>query len=426
LSARDEADREQRLLLSVDAPPRAAVLVVGLGSAQLVAWGALYYAIAVLAEPMRVALGVSRSQVFGAFTWSMLVSGALAPWAGRRLDRYGGRAVLASGALVGALGFAVLAHAQSFAALVAGWSLNGIAMALCLYDTCFAAVGQVAPRAYRPVLTGVSLIAGFASTVAWPLSHHLLHTLGWRGVCEVYAGALLACAPLYLATLPAAGHVTRRSAQSLAAVPPAVDDRARRTARVLSWAFAGAALISAALSAHLVGILQAFALPDGEAVWIAASIGVLQVLGRVIELLFGDRHSPTRVGLFTFAGLLAATLLLLIANAQPSFVFAFALLYGIANGVLTIAKATLPVEMFGTAEIGALLGTFGAPSLVARALAPLGFALLASSTGTFGALVALASVGLAALGAYLLATRPARPPGQLPRQSTRMRRPNQA
>jgi MFS family permease len=408
LSAGSDAQGELGLLrLNAPERPRAAMLIAGLGSAQLIAWGALYYAIAVLGEPMRLELGVSRSHVYGAFAWSMLVSGVLAPWAGRRLDRHGGRAVLVASALTGALGFAILAQAQSFASFVIGWSFNGVAMALGLYDTCFAAVGQVAPRAYRKVLTGVTLIAGFASTVSWPLSHQLLPAIGWRGVCELYAAGLLACAPLYLVTLPAFRPAAPRhpAHPAVALVRPHVDHAVRRRARVLSWAFAGAALIGAAISAHLVGILQALALPVGQAVWVAASIGVLQVIGRVVELLFGARHPPARVGLITFVGLFAATLLLLAASVQPALVFGFALLYGVANGMLTIAKATLPVEMFGTHEIGALLGTFGAPSLVARALAPLGFALLASWAGTFAALSAMASVGLAALGAYVLALR---------------------
>ncbi|HMI91936.1 MAG TPA: MFS transporter, partial [Polyangiales bacterium] len=387
---------------------RSGRLIAGLGSAQLLAWGALYYAIAVIAEPMRLELGLSRSHVFGAFAWSVLVSGVLAPWAGRRLDRHGGRAVLVVGAIAGALGFTILAHAQSFGGLVVAWSLNGVAMAFGLYDTCFAAVGQVAPGAYRPVLTGVTLIAGFASTVSWPLSHHLLHAIGWRGVCEVYSAGLLACAPLYLATLPAFRPSTagRPAQPAVAHVPSHVNHAMGGRARVLAWAFAGAASIGAVISAHLVGILQALALPADRALWLASSIGVLQVLGRAIELLFGARHTPTRIGLFTFVGLFAATGLLLAASVQPSFAFGFALLYGVANGVLTIAKATLPVEMFGTREIGALLGTFGAPSLFARALAPLGYAMLASSAGTFGALSAMAMVALAALAAYVFATAP--------------------
>ena len=175
---------------------RSGTLVAGLGSAQLVAWGSLYYAIAVLGEPMRLELDVASVHAFGAFSWSLVVAGVLAPTAGRILDRHGGRTVLIASALLGALGFLVLAHARSLPWIVVAWSVNGAAMALGLYDTCFAAIGQVKPRAYRFVVTGVTLIAGFASTVAWPLSHYLLGAIGWRGVCQAYALALLLCAPL--------------------------------------------------------------------------------------------------------------------------------------------------------------------------------------------------------------------------------------
>jgi len=377
--------------------------VAGLGSAQLIAWGSLYYAIAVLGEPMRLDLGIASSHVFGAFSWSLVIAGVLAPTAGRILDRYGGRTVLVASALLGAVGFLVLAQARSLPWIVVGWSINGTAMALGLYDACFAAIGQVEPRRYRIVVTGVTLVAGFASTVAWPLSHYLLEAMEWRGVCQAYALALLLCAPLYAVLLPGGA---RPEARASAPDSGSSELPTPARARILSWAFAGAALIGSSISAHLPGILNALELRTELAVWVAASVGALQVLGRVIDLVSGSRRTAVQLGAVTFAGLLAGMLLLLATPAVPASVFGFALLYGISNGLLTIARATLPVELFGLVRVGAVLGTFSAPSLVTRAFAPLGFALVAGAAGTTGAVGGLVVVGIASLVAYLIAGRP--------------------
>jgi predicted MFS family arabinose efflux permease len=352
---------------------------------------------------MRLDFGAASSHVFGAFTWSLVIAGVFAPTAGRILDRHGGRTVLIASALLGAAGFLVLAQARSFPWIVVGWSINGTAMALGLYDACFAAIGQVEPRRYRSVVTGVTLIAGFASTVAWPLSHYLLEAIGWRGVCHAYALALLLCALLYAVLLP--GRAAPEVRAPVPASPSSLASPAR--ARLLSWSFAGTALIGGSISAHLPGMLNTLEIRPELAVWVASSIGALQVVGRVIDLASGPRRSAAQLGAVTFAGLLVAMLLLWATPSVPLSVFGFALLYGISNGLLTIARATLPVELFGLVRVGAVLGSFSAPSLVTRAFAPLGFALVAGAAGTTGAVGGLVAVGLVSLAAYVVAIRAA-------------------
>lgn len=384
-------------------------MVVGLGVAQLIAWGTLYYSIAVVGEPMRAEFHAAPSSVFGAFTCAMVIAGLLAPWAGRNTDRYGARTVLSLSTLVGAVAFAMLAYARSLPELIAGWTIAGLAMSFGLYDVCFAAIGQAHPGGYRTLVTSVTLIAGFASTVFWPLSYYLLERIGWRGVCNTYAIAMLLCAPVYLAVLPHA-VVTRPSPRTSATTTPMITDALRTRARVLAWAFAGASLLSAVVSAHLFNILNTLELSRDRAVWIGASLGVLQVLGRVLELRFGTRLSPSQLSVVCFAGL-AVAMGLLLAAALPSFgfafVLAFALLYGLANGLVTIAKAAVPVELLGFAHVGAVLGSFGAPSQVTRALAPLGFSWLASAS-PYGARLSLVFVALLSLATLLYATRPSR------------------
>jgi MFS family permease len=387
---------------------RASSLAVGLGCAQLIAWGVLYYSITVLAEPMRLELGLSKNEVFGSFTGALIIAGLMAPWAGRILDRFGGRTVLLASALLGACSFLVLARAGSLLELAVGWAMAGAAMSIGLYDACFAAIGQLERSNYRAVVTSVTLIAGFASTVSWPLSSHLLYTSGWRSVCNMYALALLLCAAIYLLVLPrhaAAPASPPHDAPAPALASSPVDATTRSRARLLAYAFAGAALIGGSMSAHVVGVLRALDVPEARAIWIASSIGALQVFGRVADLFVGARRTGLQLGLFTFATLAVAMALLAAAGPMPPLVYGFALLYGVANGLLTIAKATIPVELFGFEKIGTLLGTFSAPSLVTRAIAPLVFAAAMSAGGVAVALNAALCVGGASLSAYVIATR---------------------
>lgn len=378
-------------------------LVAALGVAQLLAWGALYYAITVIGEAVSIDLAVSRDVVFGAFTWALVVSGLCAPLSGRVTDKFGGRVALMSGALLGAIGFAILAFSHTAFGLFLGWSINGVAMALGLYETCFATIGQIAPRDYPRLVTSVTLIAGFASTVSWPASHYLLDAIGWRTLCVVYSATLCVCAVLYRVVLPALAS-SRVAQYSPAEQPSSLGAKARRRVHVLAWTFAGMALVSGALSAHLLTVLSASKVPNEQAVWVASSIGVMQVLGRLLQVRFNQRDAA-RLGLVTFVGFFASSIVLLASGLVPYLVIPFAIMYGMANGLVTIVKATLPVQILGGRNIGQVLGTFSRPALITRALAPWLFAVTMSARGVPFAVFGIVMVGGVTLMAYVAATR---------------------
>ncbi len=131
------------------------------------AWASSYYLAAILAAPMAMSIGVSPPWVFGAFSGALLLSAALGPWAGRAIDRRGGRPVLVASSLVFATGLVLLAAAPTFAVLCLGWAVLGVGMALGLYDAAFATLAGLYGRHARGPITGITLIAGFASTVGW-------------------------------------------------------------------------------------------------------------------------------------------------------------------------------------------------------------------------------------------------------------------
>ena len=168
------------------------VVVAAIGTAQTLAWGSSYYLPAILADPIAQGLALSRTAVFGLFSGALLLSAVLGPSVGRAIDNRGGRGVLTLSNLVLAAGLVLLGTAQGFLTLAIAWAMLGVGMAMGLYDPAFATLTGLYGRAARGPITGITLIAGFASTVGWPLSAFLNAQFGWRTACFVW-GATAHC-----------------------------------------------------------------------------------------------------------------------------------------------------------------------------------------------------------------------------------------
>ena len=378
-------------------------LVCALGVAQIVSWGTLFYSVAVLGPPMAHELGVGDVALYGSFTAGLFVSGIASPWIGRRIDRHGGRGALAGGSVLGAIACALLASAAGAWTMLAGWLVAGVAMAACLYDPAFATLYRVAGASYRRAVTALTLFGGFASTVFWPLSQYLFEAHGWRIAFAVHA-ALNACVclPLHLAFVPSSA----RAAHAAAAHDNVVRDTARGTFAWLAAAFALAAFLASAISAHLVVLLAAGGLAARDAVLVGALIGPMQVAGRAMEFAFAHRVTPLAVGTFAFALLAGALVVLALVRGVWIVALAFALMYGWANGLMTIVRSTVPSVLFGSRDYGALLGRLAQPQFILKALAPVAVTLLfAIDDSRRAALVALAAGGVLALCGYRMAIR---------------------
>jgi MFS family permease len=164
-------------------------IILALGTTQTLAWGSSYYLPAILADPISRDLGISSNWFFAAFSGSLVISGLLGPRVGRQIDRVGGRQVLSASNVILAGGLALLGASTSVWTMVAAWLLLGIGMGLGLYDAAFGALGRIYGDSARKAITGITLIAGFASTVGWPLSSFGLDAIGWRGTCFAWAAA---------------------------------------------------------------------------------------------------------------------------------------------------------------------------------------------------------------------------------------------
>jgi MFS family permease len=381
--------------MSTVIPRRRLAIVLGLN--QTMTWGMTFYLPAVITGPVAVSLGASSFSVLGAFTWSLLVTGALAPRIGRWIDSAGGRTPLALSIVVTAVGQVMLATAPNLIVWYVGWTVIGAGMACGLYDAAFATAGVLLGKDAGPAITGITLLAGFASTVFWSLGAILISTLGWRGLLLLYAVLQIAVnLPMVLFLLPHKTptpiEVSHSDSQSGTAQPR------RLVATCLASFFTIRWFITSMIAVNVLRLLQGIGLTLSEAVFVAALIGPGQVAGRILEWSIADRMGllvRARLGALLFP--LGALVLL---AGGPIAAVLFAVFYGMSNGILTINRGTLPLALLGSRGYATLLGWLAVPVLLAQAIAP---TVTAPVVGSLPALqVFLLAAALAALGAALL------------------------
>lgn len=368
-------------------------MVTSLGTSQTLAWASSYYLPAVLADPMAAGLGLSRTWVFGALSAALLVAAVLGPAVGRLIDRRGGRGVLVASNLVIAAGLVMLAAAQGPVVLFAAWLILGVGMALGLYDAGFATLTALYGEGARGPITGITLFAGFASTVSWPLSAVLNDALGWREACLVWAALNIVIGlPINALLIPSAVRPDVRKDHA----PPRVGWTPRREMLLLAFVFAAGWFVTGAMAAHMPRLLEVAGATPVAAIAAAAMIGPAQVAARVAEFVLLRRIHPlvsARVAA-SLHPLGAVALAVIGAPAAPL----FAIFYGAGNGLLTIARGTVPLALFGPHGYGERTGLLGAPARITQAFAPLLFAYLLDAMGV--AVIAVSSaLCLAALAA---------------------------
>jgi predicted MFS family arabinose efflux permease len=381
--------------------------VAALGSAQTLAWASSYYLPAMLAASMARTFQVSTPAVFAAFSASLVVSALLGPYAGAAIDHFGGRPVLIGTNLVFALGLAMLATASNVAMLWAGWLVIGVGMGSGLYEAAFAALVRLHGQDSRGAITGITLIAGFASTVGWPLSSWLETSFGWRDACLVWAALHLMVGIPLNALVP---KTDRRTADAAVVADRggASPAHERRAAWLLGYVFAVTWFIATAMAAHLPRLMQAAGATLAVAVFVGALVGPAQVVARLLEYGLLRRAHPLLSA--RIASLLhPAGALLLLAFGAPV-AAAFAILHGAGNGILTIAMGTLPLAIFGADGYGRRQGLLMVPARVAQASAPWLYGIGLDRWGA-QTLWLSASLGLTAFVALLLLPRVPGPAG---------------
>jgi len=379
-----------------------------LGVTQILSWGTIFYTPVLIVPLIAAERGWSISFAMGGFSVALLVAGLIAPYVGRSIDRFGGHMTMTVGSLIGALGLVLIGYVENRVAYLGVWMVLGVAMSANLYDSAFATLGRIFGAAARRPITALTLAGGFASTVSWPATHFLLEAIGWRGTYLVYA-ALLAgiSAPLHALALPR-GRVEADLPKHGDMQAPAVVLPPHGLPFILvASAFAAYAFVPSGLSAHLLAIFTRSGIDAGTVVWIGALFGPAQVGARLIEFSFGRDLHPLWVVRFALGVLLCAFVMLAVLGVSTPVAAAFALLFGGANGLVTITRGAVPLTLFGASGYGRLMGRLAGPFLLMQAAAPLVMAFVLERTSDPAALALAGGFAAIALVCFILIRRPA-------------------
>jgi MFS family permease len=385
--------------------PWRAVLVLGI--TQILTWGALFYPVVLTVPLIAAEYGWPASFAMSGFSLALLIAGLVSPLVGRLIDHHGGHWVMAAGSLLAALGLVALTRASHPAAYLAVWMLLGAAVAASLYDSAFATLGRIFGAGARSPITALTLAGGFASTVSWPLTHALIEAFGWRGAYLVHAGLLaLVAAPLLAFVLPRQRANSNLHPLGRPSLPPLVWPPHGWPFMVVAAAFAAYAFVPSGLSAHLLAIFGRAGIDPASAVAIGALFGPAQVAARICEFSFGRHLHPLLMVRFAIALLLAGFALIAIFDLSLPTAAAFAVMFGAANGLITIGRGTVPLALFGAVGYGALIGRIAGPSLAMQAIAPVMLALVAERVSDAAALLVVAALALLAFGCFAVLRRP--------------------
>jgi predicted MFS family arabinose efflux permease len=370
-------------------------LVSALGVVQILSWGTLYYSTAVLAKPVATSLGLSDADLLTAFGVSLLLSGILAPLAGRWVDRFGGRMVMTAGSILAAVSFLILATAGNVIQVYGGWLVAGLAMTAALYDVAFPSLRRLYPDAdYRKAVTLLTIFGGVASTVFWPVSDLLNHLVGWRWTYGIFAFLHVGGVFVHLCSPDHRNRVNEENPDSRPSKQPMFRDP---RFLLLAIGFACIAFASSAVSTFVVRSLSENGLDRGMALFVASLIGPMQVLGRLLEYGLARHVGIQRMGTVSYALFVVALLVLCVVGSSPVLGVVFAVVYGFANGTMSIIRGTVPVFLLRHIPPGQLLGGLALPSAFTRAAAPAAFAFLAV-VGSGNTVPLTLCVGIAVLG----------------------------
>jgi MFS family permease len=383
--------------------PHRAVPVFGI--TMILTWGTLFYSAALLLPLLAQARGWPIALVMSGISVGLLAGGLASPRIGKAIDRHGGHYVMAAGSLLGASSLAALPFATNAIAFFAIWAALGVSMAANLYDPAFATLTRIFGADARKQITLLTLMGGFASTVSWPATHLLLTVTDWRGTYFIYAAVMaLVVAPLHAFAVP--------RSKAKAPVPvegakvPAVLAAKGLVFVLVACAFATFMFAQSGMLTHMLLIYERMGVDRGTAVFIGALFGPAQVFARICELALARHTHPLSVARFSAALLIAGFGVFAIFGIGAVTAGVFVVMFGAANGLMTIARGTLPLALFGPQGYGYLVGRLAAPALAVQAAAPIAMALVIERVSDPAALALTAGFIAVALACFLSIRRP--------------------
>jgi len=312
---------------------------------------------------------------------------------GAWIDRGHGRLLMTGGSLLAGLLLFAWSQVHSIAMFYVIWLGLGACQAVTLYEPAFAVITRVYGPRYRQAILVMTFLGGLASTFGIPFTQLLIERFSWRPALMVLAAIILGVAflihwmfvpgpketPVPIAEAPKASSA-RSSAKKRGPLATAI--------RVPAFwglvvAFAGYGLAFSAMSFHLIPLLAERKIEMGVVMAIIALIGPMQVVGRVLLMAAQNRISTIQLGAGIYFAFPVAMAMLALGIHDVYGLILFAIVYGVANGLLTILRGMAVPEFIGPEGYGVVSGALTMPTNIMRAAGPLMGAFAWSAFGNY-------------------------------------------
>ncbi|WP_193393661.1 MFS transporter [Rhizobium ecuadorense] len=377
---------------------RSAQTVTVLAVTQLIGWGTTFDMLGVMGRIVAPALGLANEVVFAGLTIMMMVSALVGPTTGRWLARYGAARVLSASSLTFALGLLLLAATNGVVLYAAAWVVIGIGGACGLSAPAYTAVVEREGVNGKRVIAILMLFTGLSSTIFWPILSLLNEAVGWRVTFLICAGLqFFVCLPLHLFALPKP-IVTHVDGSGADIAPVPLSKTARRKAFLLiAAATTISTFITFGVSPSLLEIFRQSGASPAFALQLGSARGILGISARFLDMLLGRRGNPMLSAATGIGLMMISFLILLVAGSSTPLLVTFVLLYGFGAGVMTVARALLPLALFSPAEYGLQSARLSLPQNLANAIAPVIFTAILDRAGTGPALIVCAALAALSL-----------------------------
>lgn len=370
--------------------------VIGLGITATIGYGTLFYSFTIMSLEFENEFGWSKSFIFGIFSLGLLLGSIVSPFVGKKLDKYGARVVMSIGSVLAALGMAFISFVETKYGFILSLLYIEIIATFVLYEAAFVALSQIAKEKARLPMAQITLIAGFASTIFWPLITFLLELMSWRDVYSILSlFHLLIALPLHFFTLK--NNIIINTSMSTVSDNTTLQLTKEQKSKAMGLLIVTFCLISipiAAIQLHLMGLLQSFGIEAILATSLGMLIGPSQVGARIVEMFFAKKTTPLQSAAISNLIIFASLICLLLSVYELFFATLFVILYGAGQGLNYIARGSLPLYILSTKNFGKNSGTLNLFIKLTTAIAPFSVAFMLDFLGNITTVLFLVIVAL--------------------------------
>ena len=382
--------------------------VFGLGITTTIGYGTLFYSFTIMSVALESYFGWTKSFLFGVFSFGLLFGGLVTPYIGRKLDQYGARTIMSIGSVLAFIGLIFLSIVETKLEFILAIVFIEIVSTFILYEAAFVAFSQISKQKARVPMTQITLIAGFASTIFWPLVSFLLNYFSWQDVYIILALFHLFIAfPIHLFTLPNNKLKNKQVQHEDNAIYNRFErkKRSKKSMILIGIALCTIAIPIASIQTHLIGILGSFGVEASIAVMLGALIGPAQVSARVFEMIFAQKISPITSSIISTSLVFISVIILLFCGYSSWIVALFTIFFGAGQGLNYIARGSLPLYILGSENFGKNTGYLNLYIKVVTAIAPFSFALSLEKFGNSITISILIFLSLFSVGALYILRR---------------------